>query len=183
MICLNTYVLQNQGDTTNQRWVINFASPFKDNFNSKFFPTTLKILQNQMGLLQVILPNFLFYSYTSYSLGNSLNSTNYNMDPTVKLFCLELFNFIFGCTCSSLLHAGFLQLLSGDYSLVAVCRLLTAVASPAAKHRLQGVWASVVVAHGLQSTRLTNCPAACGNPGSGIKPVCPVPQPSTTRKI
>ena len=61
-----------------------------------------------MGLLQVILPNFLFYSYTSYSLGNSLNSTNYNMDPTVKLFCLELFNFIFGCTGSSLLHAGFL---------------------------------------------------------------------------
>ena len=36
-----------------------------------------------------------------------------------------------------------------DYSLVAVLRLLTAVASVAAEHRLYGAQASVVVAPGL----------------------------------
>ena len=41
-------------------------------------------------------------------------------------------------------------------SLVAVCGLLTAVASPGAEHGLQGPQASVVVVHGL------SCPAACG---------------------
>ena len=34
-------------------------------------------------------------------------------------------------------------------SLAAVCRLLIAVASLVAKHRLKGTWASVVAAHGL----------------------------------
>ena len=41
---------------------------------------------------------------------------------------------------------------SGDYSLVAVCSLLIVVNSPVTKHRLQGTWASVVVAPGSQST-------------------------------
>ena len=41
---------------------------------------------------------------------------------------LVMYVFIFGCTGSSLLCVGF--------SLVAVCRLLIAVASPAAEHRL-----------------------------------------------
>ena len=48
----------------------------------------------------------------------------------------------FGCSGSSLLHAGFLWLQSGGYSLVALCRLLTAVTSLVAEHRLQ--------VHGLQ---------------------------------
>ena len=38
---------------------------------------------------------------------------------------------------------------SRAYSLVAVPRLLTAVASLVAEHRLSGTWASVVSAHGL----------------------------------
>ena len=35
-----------------------------------------------------------------------------------------------------------------DYSLVVVCKLLTAVASPVAEHRLHGTWASVVATLG-----------------------------------
>ena len=46
--------------------------------------------------------------------------------------------------------AGFsLVLETRGYSLVGVCRLLIAVISPVAEHRLWGSQASVVVAHGL----------------------------------
>ena len=45
----------------------------------------------------------------------------------------------------------FLIAASGSYSLAEVCRLLIALASLIAMHGLQGVWASVVVAHGLGS--------------------------------
>ena len=44
-----------------------------------------------------------------------------------------------------------LGVVSGDYSLVAVCRLLVAVTSLAAEHGLCGPRASVVVGHGLSS--------------------------------
>ena len=45
--------------------------------------------------------------------------------------------FIFACTMSSLLPTGFsLVAASGGYSLVVVCVLLIAVASPVAEHRL-----------------------------------------------
>ena len=49
-------------------------------------------------------------------------------------------------------------------------RLLIAVASLVAEHRLQAAWASGVVAHGL------GCSVACGIfvPGPGIEPVSPV---------
>ena len=59
---------------------------------------------------------------------------------------------------------------SGGYSLVVVCRLLVAVASLVADHRLHSVQASEVEAHDL------SCPAACGIlvPGLGIEPVSPV---------
>ena len=40
----------------------------------------------------------------------------------------------------------------GCYPLVMMSGLLTVVASPVAKHGLQGVWASAVLAPGLQST-------------------------------
>ena len=39
------------------------------------------------------------------------------------------------------------------YSLVLVCGLLIAVASPVAEHGLSGPWVSVVVVHGLQSAQ------------------------------
>ena len=45
---------------------------------------------------------------------------------------------------------------SGGYSLVAVCSILIAVASLVVWHRLQGMWASVVVAGRL------SCPVAWG---------------------
>ena len=59
---------------------------------------------------------------------------------------------------------------SGGYSLVVVCRLLAAVASLVADHRLYSVQASQVAAHDL------SCPVACGIlvPGLGIEPVSPV---------
>ena len=41
----------------------------------------------------------------------------------------------------------------GGYSLVVVCGLLIVVASLVAKHGLQGTWALVTVARGLQSLR------------------------------
>ena len=72
--------------------------------------------------------------------------------------------------------AGFsLVVASGGNFLVAVCRLLIAVASLVAEQRLWGSWASVVAAHGLSSWgsqtlehRLSSavhglsCSAACG---------------------
>ena len=51
------------------------------------------------------------------------------------------------CCCSGF----FLVAASRGYSLVAVCRLLFAVASLVASHRLKGAWASVVVAWGLRN--------------------------------
>ena len=45
---------------------------------------------------------------------------------------------------------------SGGYSLVLLHGLLTAVTSLVEEHRLQGMWASEVVAHGL------SCPEALG---------------------
>ena len=57
---------------------------------------------------------------------------------------------------------------SGGYSLVVLCRLLTVVASLVAKHRLQGMQASVVVAHGI------SCPTASGiflDQGSNLCPL------------
>ena len=70
-----------------------------------------------------------------------------------KLICL----FIFGCTGSLLLPVGFLSS-SGKQAvlLVVVHGLLIAKASVVAEHRLWGVWATVVVAHG------PSWPMACG---------------------
>ena len=45
----------------------------------------------------------------------------------------------------------FLVAESGGYSLVVVCRLLTAVASPVKEQGLWGLWASAVAAHELSS--------------------------------
>ena len=42
-------------------------------------------------------------------------------------------------------------MVSGEYSLVAVCRLLTEVSSLVVEHGLLGAWASVVAAYGLSS--------------------------------
>ena len=57
---------------------------------------------------------------------------------------------------------------SGDYSAVVMCRLLTTQASLVVEHRLYGIQASVVETHRLQSTDSVvevytlNCPGACG---------------------
>ena len=55
---------------------------------------------------------------------------------------------------------------SRDYSPAAVCDLLIALASLVAEHGLKGMWASVIVAHGLSSCgsqalerRLSSCGA------------------------
>ena len=54
-------------------------------------------------------------------------------------------------------------------SLVAVSRLLIAVAFPVAEHRLQGLRASVVVAPGLWSTGSeVVVPGLCGSPARRI---------------
>ena len=57
----------------------------------------------------------------------------------------------FDCAGSSLLLAGFLSLLPAGAATPSGCRLLTAVASFFAEHRLQGVRASGVAALGLSS--------------------------------
>ena len=102
-------------------------------------------------------------------------------------FIYLLIYLIFGCFGSSLLHAGFLQLLRGGLLFVAVHRLLIAVASLVAEHGLQ--------AHGLQqlwhmgfsscgSQALEHRLSSCGTwaqllhgmwdlPGPGLKPVSP----------
>ena len=67
------------------------------------------------------------------------------------------------------MHRLSLVAVNGDYSLVAVCRLLIAETSLVAEHGLQHVWASVVVVQGL------SCPEACGIlvPRPGIEPLPP----------
>ena len=63
-------------------------------------------------------------------------------------------NFIYFWLCgSSLLLEFFSTLVSGFYSLVAVCRPLIAVASLVVEHGLSGTWGSVDVAHELNSCR------------------------------
>ena len=61
----------------------------------------------------------------------------------------------------------YLAAVSGSYSLVSVSRLLMAVASLAAEHGLQGLWASVAAAYGLSSwgsQALEHRVSRCGAP-------------------
>ena len=89
-----------------------------------------------------------------------------------------LFIFIFGCAWVLVAALGLsLMMVSREYSLVAVHRLLTALASLFAKHGLKGMWASGVAAPGLPSTGSTgvahrlNCSMACGIfPDQGLNP-------------
>ena len=67
-----------------------------------------------------------------------------------KFFINFIKNF-FGHAGSLLLHGFFSSCGKWGYSIVAVPRLLFAVASFVAEHGLQGAWASVVVACGLSS--------------------------------
>ena len=62
-----------------------------------------------------------------------------------------MYLFIFGCAGSLLLHRLPLVAVSTGYSLVTVCGLLIAVASPVAEHESSGPWASVIAARGLSS--------------------------------
>ena len=71
------------------------------------------------------------------------------------LFLINLFIlFIYGCIGSLLLHVGFLQLQQAGATLLAVCGLLTAVASLVEEHGLQ--------AHGLQQLKQTGF-SSCGS--------------------
>ena len=58
--------------------------------------------------------------------------------------------YFFGCSGSLLLMGFPLLAVSGGYSLVAVCGLLTGVASPV-EHRLEDLQASVAAVRGLSS--------------------------------
>ena len=65
------------------------------------------------------------------------------------IICLLIYfwlSWVFIASCNGLSLAAVI------YSVVEVPWLLTVTASPVAKHRLQGLWASVTVALGLQST-------------------------------
>ena len=89
-----------------------------------------------------------------------------------------MYLFLFGCPGSSLLPRLFSSCGKGGCTLVAVSRLLIAVASLVAEHELSGTWASVLAAHGLRA--LEHRPNSCGAqaqlfqvwglPGSGIGP-------------
>ena len=86
---------------------------------------------------------------------------------TPLLYIFKIILFIYFCCAGSLLLHGLFSSCSEEGLLfIAVCRLLIAVASPVAEHRLQGTWASVVVACGLSSCgswalehRLSSCGA------------------------
>ena len=71
------------------------------------------------------------------------------MISTLSFYLLLLF--IFYCAGSSLLHGLPLAAASRGYSIVAMCELLTAVASFVVGHRLLGAWASEAAAEGLGS--------------------------------
>lgn len=67
-------------------------------------------------------------------------------DTIICLFIYFWLRCVFTASCNGL------SLVAVIYSVVEVPWLLTVTASPVAKHRLQGSWASVTVALGLQST-------------------------------
>ena len=62
---------------------------------------------------------------------------------------------------------------SKGYSLVVVCRLLIVTASLVAQHRLQGLWASVIVAYRLSSCNSWALEHRCGSVAQGTKPRSP----------
>ena len=72
-----------------------------------------------------------------------------SLNIAINWIFLENIFLIFGCAGSSLVCAGSLVAVSVGFSLVVVCRLLAAEASLVVEHRPWGMWASVVVAHGL----------------------------------
>ena len=67
------------------------------------------------------------------------------------LFSFFFFFLIFGCAECSLLHRLFSGCVRGGSSPVAICRLLIVMVSLVVECGLWGMWASVVVAHGLNS--------------------------------
>ena len=87
----------------------------------------------------------------------SMGSQRVRHDWATELNCAGL------CCCADFS----LVVMKRSYSLVAVHRLLVAVASLVVEHRLQGTWASAVPAPGLQSTgsmlaHRLSCSTACG---------------------
>ena len=97
-----------------------------------------------------------------------------------SLFILIFFFFNFGCVGSSLLRAGFLQLRQAGATLRCSVWASHCNGFSCCGARALGTWASVVVAHGLQSAgsvvvapRL-RCSVACGIfPDQGSNP-CPL---------
>ena len=90
------------------------------------------------------------------------------------------FKFSWLCWVFTAAHRFSLVSVSEGYSLVAVCRLLIAVASLVAEHRLKGEQASVAVTPGLQSTASVvvphglSCSASCRifpHEGSNLYPL------------
>ena len=113
----------------------------------------------------------LFIVHLSFS-----HSSSWAFSPVLFVVFLILFLAVLGLRCCL------------GFPLVAVRELLIAVASFVAKHRLQGMGASIAVAHGLSSCyswALEHKLSSCGTwaqllqgtwdlPGSGMEPVSPV---------
>ena len=68
-----------------------------------------------------------------------------NWSASILFFFFFFFFFLYGCAVFFATCRLSPLVVSGVYSLVAVHRLLMAVASPVAEHRLFGLWASVIV--------------------------------------
>lgn len=98
----------------------------------------------------------------------------------VSAFFFFFFKFSWQCWVFIAAHRFSPVAVSEGYSLVAVCRLLIAVASLVAEHRLKGEQASVAVNPGLQSTASVvvahglSCSASCRifpDEGSNLYPL------------
>ena len=113
-------------------------------------------------------------NYASFSLSRAYKRLRLEVLYPIFYLFIILFMYLFGCAGSSLLYGLFSRCSGQGYSLV-VCRLLPAVSSLVAKHRLQAhrlqqLWhmGSVVVTPGLQSTGSIVvvgglcCSVACG---------------------
>ena len=92
-----------------------------------------------------------------------LNTISFFKNSFLKCLLIDLATLGLGCCSWASLVA-----VSGDYSPAAARGLFTAVASLTVEHKLWGLWASVIVARGLQSTGSVvvvhglSCPAARG---------------------
>ena len=132
-----------------------FFYPFKEpppfSFINFLYCFLFSILSLLLFLLTVLGLFFSFSSFFKFLKSQIIDMKAFFLSFFLKFIYLFIYSFIFGCIGSLLLHAGFLQLRRVGSTLHCGARASDCGGFSCCRAWNPGVWASVVVARGLQS--------------------------------